>query len=142
MQQTYAATADLYAGFWRRLAAFIIDWLIIVIPTAIVFAPFGVNDFQNGRYTGFGLLRSLIYLAYFALMESSSYQATLGKMALGIKVTDIDGNKLTFARALGRNAAKYISAIICLVGFIIAAFTARKQALHDLIAGTYVIYSK
>lgn len=140
MQQTYAATANLYAGFWRRFAAIIIDGLVVGIPLAIILAPFGGNNFSSGGgYTGFGLLRSLIYLAYFALMESSSYQATLGKMALGIKVTDINGSKLTFARALGRNAAKYISAIICLIGFIIAAFTERKQALHDLIASTLVV---
>lgn len=139
MQQTYAVAASPYAGFWRRFAAIIIDGLVVGIPLSIVFAPFGGNDITHGSYTGFGLLRSLIYLAYFALMESSSYQATLGKMALGIKVTDIDGNKLTFARALGRNAAKYISAIICLIGFIIAAFTERKQALHDLIASTLVV---
>lgn len=139
MQQTYAATADLYAGFWRRAAAIIIDGLVVGIPLAIVFAPFGGNNINGGGYTGFGLLRALIYLAYFALMESSSYQATVGKMALGIKVTDIDGNKLTLGRALGRNAAKYISALICFIGFILAAFTQRKQALHDMIASTLVV---
>jgi len=139
MQQTYAAPASLYAGFWRRLAAIIIDGLIVGIPTAIILAPFGGNTFNNGSYTGFGLLRSLIFLAYFALMESSSYQATLGKMALGIKVTDVDGNRLTLGRALGRNAAKYISTLICFIGYIMAAFTERKQALHDMIASTLVV---
>jgi uncharacterized RDD family membrane protein YckC len=139
MQQTYAVAESPYAGFWRRFAAIIIDGLVVGIPLGIIFAPFGGNNFNGSGYTGFGLLRSLVFLAYFALMESSSYQATLGKMALGIKVTDIDGNKLTFGRALGRNAAKFISTIICFIGYILAAFTERKQALHDMIASTLVV---
>jgi len=139
MQQTYAVAASPYAGFWRRLVALIIDGLAVGIPLSIIFAPFGGNNFQSGGYTGFGLLRSLVFLAYFALMESSSYQGTLGKMALGLKVTDVDGNKLTFGRALGRNAAKFISTLICFIGYIMAAFTQRKQALHDMIASTLVV---
>ena len=76
---------------------------------------------------------------YFALLESSPKQATLGKMALGIKVTDLDGNRISFGRATGRFFAKIISGVILMIGYIMAAFTAKKQALHDIIASTLVI---
>jgi uncharacterized RDD family membrane protein YckC len=75
---------------------------------------------------------------YEAAMESSSKQATLGKMVFGMRVTDLAGNRISFARATGRHFAKYISAMILLVGYIMAGFTQNKQALHDMIAGTLV----
>jgi uncharacterized RDD family membrane protein YckC len=75
---------------------------------------------------------------YEASMESSSRQATVGKMALGLKVTDLEGRRISFARASGRHFAKYISGMILLIGYIMAGFTERKQALHDMIAGTLV----
>jgi uncharacterized RDD family membrane protein YckC len=59
-------------------------------------------------------------------------------MALSMKVTDLQGNRISFARATGRHFAKYISAMILLIGYIMAGFTERKQALHDMIAGTLV----
>ena len=79
---------------------------------------------------------------YFALMESSGGQATLGKMAVGIVVTDTDGKRITFAKATGRFFGKFLSAAILLVGFIMAGFTDRKQALHDYLAGTLVVVGK
>ena len=72
-------------------------------------------------------------------MESSSLQATLGKMIFGMKVTDLNGNRISFARATGRHFAKYLSSMILFIGYIMAGFTERKQALHDMIAGTLVI---
>ncbi len=76
---------------------------------------------------------------YFALMESSSRQATLGKMLVGIMVTDLDGGRISFGRATGRHFAMILSALTCYIGFVMAAFTERKQALHDMIAGTLVV---
>jgi uncharacterized RDD family membrane protein YckC len=75
---------------------------------------------------------------YEAAMESSSKQATVGKMALGLKVTDLEGRRISFARATGRHFAKLISGMILLIGYIMAGFSQRKQALHDMIAGTLV----
>ena len=72
-------------------------------------------------------------------MESSSRQATLGKMALGLKVSDLKGNRISFARASGRHFAKIVSGMILLIGYIMAGFTNRKQALHDMIAETLVL---
>jgi uncharacterized RDD family membrane protein YckC len=72
-------------------------------------------------------------------MLSSEWQATVGKRAMSIAVTGMDGGRISFARATGRHFAKWISACLLGVGFIMAAFTAKKQALHDLIAETLVV---
>ena len=86
-----------------------------------------------------GITSLIIQWLYFALMESSSRQATLGKMALGLKVTDMRGNRVTFARATGRYFGKIVSGLILNIGYIMAAFTERKQALHDMMANCLVI---
>ena len=72
-------------------------------------------------------------------MESSVKRATLGKMALGIAVTDVDGRRITFMRATGRHFAKMISGLILLIGYLMAAWTKKKQGLHDILAGTLVV---
>ena len=76
---------------------------------------------------------------YHTMMESSRHQATLGKMALGIKVTDLNGARISFARANGRFFGKWISSMIMNIGYLMAAFTEKKQALHDILAGCLVI---
>jgi len=75
---------------------------------------------------------------YEAFMLSSPYQATLGKMIFGMKVTDLNGNRISFARATGRHFAKWLSTLILWIGFIMVGFTDRKQGLHDMLAGTLV----
>ncbi|MCM2987897.1 RDD family protein [Bacillus safensis] len=90
-------------------------------------------------YIGAILIGIVVTWLYYAIMESSKLQGTLGKMALGIKVTKITGEKITFGRATGRFFAKgFLSSILC-IGYIIAFFTEKKQALHDLIASTIVV---
>jgi uncharacterized RDD family membrane protein YckC len=118
-----------YAGFFTRFVAYIIDSLVLLIPELI--AVFVCGSFS------FFIIMGISWL-YFSLMESSDLQATLGKTAMGIVVTDLNGNKISFGKATGRYFSKYISAIILLIGYIIAAFDGRKQALHDKIAGTLV----
>jgi len=76
---------------------------------------------------------------YFALMEASAKQATLGKLALGIKVTDEAGNRVSFGRATGRFFSKILSGMILCIGYIMIAFTKKKQGLHDILAGTLVV---
>jgi uncharacterized RDD family membrane protein YckC len=136
----------MYAGFWRRLAALLIDSLIagaagflVGFVIGIVVVASGGGDLDGGWSALINVVSVFGWFLYFALMESSSHQATIGKIGLGIQLTDIDGNRLSFGRALGRNLAKLISAVILYIGFILAAFTERKQALHDMIAGTLVV---
>ena len=80
-----------------------------------------------------------IQILYFTFMESSKYQATIGKIALGLIVTDINGGKLDFSKAFIRNICKIISNVTMLIGYIMAGFTEKKQALHDMIASTLVV---
>ena len=87
----------------------------------------------------FGFFEIVVVWLYHALMESSSYQATLGKMALGLKVTDSNGQQISFLTATGRYFAKIISALICCIGFMMAGWTQQKQGLHDMMAGTLVV---
>ena len=71
--------------------------------------------------------------------QRSPWQATLGKKAIGIQVTDLDGERISLARALGRYFAKILSGLILYVGFFMAGWTRRKQGLHDMVAGTLVV---
>ena len=141
-----------YAGFWIRLLAFIIDFLIlglIVWPlAAIIAAAIGLAGGAVMMPTiGIHLVRAVVGSAfnlcigwlYGAGLESSSKQATIGKMALGLKVTDEQGNRISFLRATARHFSKILSAMILFIGFFMIGFTQRKQGLHDIIAGTLVI---
>jgi len=115
--------------------AAILGAMISLAGGAVDMPRFGIHMVSFIISGTIGMLGSWIYEA---AMESSSKQATVGKMALGLKVTDLEGRRISFARATGRHFAKFISGMIFLVGYIMAGFTQRKQALHDMIAGTLV----
>ena len=133
-----------YAGFWLRFVAVIIDVIILSIISAILGGILGGAMEAAGAdpKTIFGisqLLGLIVGIIYFCGMESSARQATFGKSLLGLRVTDLDGNRISFLRALGRYFAKILSGITLCIGYFMAGFTARKQALHDMIASTLVI---
>ena len=119
-----------YAAFWERFVAQVIDAVIISVATGTVFTA----TFGAGMAIGF-----FAPWLYEAFMTSSEWQATVGKRVMSIVVTDLNGNRMSFARATGRHFAKYISVFLLGIGFVIAAFTAKKQALHDMIAETLVM---
>jgi uncharacterized RDD family membrane protein YckC len=142
-----------YAGFWLRAVALLIDATLVYIVVVGAEALVGYLSGQNlglrsemSRKAPFGpgfalrlSISTAIHWLYWAGLESSAFQATLGKMALGLKVTDLNGDPISFARATGRYFAKFISALILCIGFMMAGWTAKKQALHDLMAGTLVV---
>ena len=136
-----------YAGFLRRWAALFLDQLILVIPLGLLVGLVSVVLVgSNPNTRSVLLMEGLFYLAwllaaplYYAGMESSTGQATLGKRVLGIKVTDNDGRRLGFGHALGRWFAAALSYLTFYIGFLMAAFTDRKRALHDMVAGTLVV---
>ncbi len=152
-----------YAGFWLRFVALIIDAIVIYCAQAFLIVPIlalvGINFASNianadsmsqselagsifsfiAALSGLIFLLYAILILYYSLMESSKYQATLGKMALGLKVTDMNGSKLDFGKAFVRNLCKIISSFIFYIGYLLAAFTEKKQALHDMIASTLVV---
>jgi uncharacterized RDD family membrane protein YckC len=139
-----------YGGFWIRVVAAIIDAIIlrvVVAPVGMIFGGLGMAGMMSGiPHVGLSLLGGGVTFIlvlfgswlYEAFMESSSYQATLGKMIFGMKVTDLNGNRISFERATGRHFAKWLSAMILFIGYIMVGFTDRKQGLHDLLAGTLV----
>lgn len=133
-----------YPGFWSRFAAAFLDGIILLIISIVagfalglILGAAGMGAQQVGSIGN--LLGILIGWLYYAYQESSPKQATIGKQAFGMKVTDLNGNPISFARATGRHFAKWLSSIILLIGYIMAAFTEKKQALHDMIAGTLVV---
>ena len=127
-----------YAGFWIRAIAYSIDCIILFIPLSVLFIAMKNADAQAAEGVG-NIAAILLVWMYFSLMESSDYQATLGKKVLGLKVVDYKGQKISFLRATGRYFAKSISARPFFLGFFIAGLSERKQALHDTIAGCLVI---
>jgi len=150
-QQAFAPVARVgYGGFWIRVVATIVDAIIlrvVVSPIRMIFGGLGLAGMISGvphvglAFLGGGVtLIALVFGSwlYEALMESSSYQATLGKMIFGMKVTDLSGNRISFERATGRHFAKWLSGMILGIGYIMVGFTDRKQGLHDLLAGTLV----
>jgi uncharacterized RDD family membrane protein YckC len=152
----YPVAGVQYGGFWIRVVAAIIDTVVVrvvIFPFKAMFGlgslaagGFGMHDYSHPLAWPFlifggGVLALITICAswlYGALMESSSYQATLGKMIFGMKVTDLHGNRIDFLRATGRHFAKILSLLLLCIGFIMVGFTERKQGLHDMLAGTLV----
>jgi len=132
-------STTMYAGFWRRFAAWILDGLLLSLVTLPFTVQFGVSIAEASRRSASSTISLVVGWLYFALMESSAKQATVGKMALGIIVTDLDGRRIGFGRATGRYFAKILSALTLGIGFLMAGFTERKQALHDMVASCLVI---
>jgi uncharacterized RDD family membrane protein YckC len=135
-----------YAGFWKRVAASVIDGFVIGIPIAIILAIFGglfgggfgglQDPFNPGETVASYVLTALVF-AWFH--SSAGLMATPGKLAIGIKVVRTDGEKISFLRGFGRYWAYLLSGLILCIGLIMAAFTERKQGLHDLMCDTLVV---
>lgn len=157
------AALDDYAGFWKRVAAYILDALVLWIPNTILSTMLGASKaaeaymqaklaagddpqmalqaldaYMHALWPAL-IAQTIVSWLYFALCESSAWQGTVGKLALGIRVTDMDGKRIGFGRATGRYFAKIISAFTLCIGFLMVAWTQRKQGLHDLLAQTLVL---
>ncbi len=153
-----------YAGIWRRIAAQTIDLLIIyavalltgkslfsIAIDVLLYFPkwFQWLSLDPDRYlsenalllwTGTGIIMATIYyVIYSASFQSSKFMATPGKWILRIKVTDLNGKRISFARALIREIAKLISCLFCFFGFIVAAHSRKKQSLYDMISACLVV---
>ncbi len=159
-----------FGGFWARFLAYIIDKILLGIFETAIFIivaliigmaiPFINEPDTGGRFVHFvmqtdyhyydfysigflglfGIISLVVEWLYFALLQSSPKQATFGKAALGLIVVDENFGQISFGRATVRYFSKYISGLVLYIGYIMAAFTREKRALHDIIAGTYVVY--
>ncbi|WP_322520561.1 RDD family protein [Guyparkeria halophila] len=133
-----------YGGFWKRLLAYLVDWLVLVVIVVVVAVLGAILLVAGGASEGWagpfgnvvGLIGGWFYYAFF---ESSAWQATPGKRLLGMKVVDRQGAQIGFWRATGRHFGKILSAFILLIGFLMIAFTRRKQGLHDIMASCLVV---
>lgn len=142
-----------YAGFWLRFVAYIIDGLILSAVILVLMFPLVPVFFRNGMPVGQpeALPALLVFMGwtwllgifgvwiYYALFESSTWQATPGKRVLGLYVCNLQGRRISFARATGRYFAKFLSMVILYIGFIMAGFTEKKQALHDMVTDCLVL---
>jgi uncharacterized RDD family membrane protein YckC len=132
-----------YAGFWRRFAAWFLDAVLLNLVGMLISFSLGVNpwgEFEFGpAYFGSLLANLVIAWLYSAFMESSAMQATVGQLALSIKVTNLDGHRIGFGRATARHFSQILSAMILGIGYLMIAFTEKKQALHDMIAGCLLV---
>lgn len=139
--------AGMYGGFWMRVAAYVLDSLIISVVFFVLFFLLALmlphrSTVDTQPQVMPMVVAVLVILAtwlYFPLWESSVKQATPGKQALGLRVTDENGNRLGFWHAFGRFLGKIVSGMIFNIGYMMAGWTSRKQALHDLMAGTFVV---
>jgi len=145
VEDSTLSQAVVYSGFWRRVAASLIDSVILGVVGAILGIVLGVamvsggtDDTEVVELTG-NVVGIFLGWLYYALMESSSKQATIGKMVMGIKVTDLEGNQISFARASGRHFGKIISSLILAIGYLMMLWTEKKQTLHDKMAGCLVV---
>jgi len=148
----YASTAVVsgqdvvYAGFWKRYAAYFIDYIlltVVTLPLSMIINVMGVSSGNEGVQVALTLvvmlLSMVISIGYYAGFHASRGGATLGKMAVGIKVVRGNGERISFLRAFCRYLATIVSSLILMIGFIMAAFTERKQALHDMMCDTLVV---
>ena len=134
-----------YANILLRFVAYLIDATVLMIPSMIVLSmisPPAASSQNLDASRGLALMLLVGSWLYFAIMESSAKGATLGKMLLHLRVTDMKGDRISFARATGRFFAKALGILTLYIGFLMAFFTAKKQALHDLISGCLVVTAK
>jgi uncharacterized RDD family membrane protein YckC len=135
-----------YAGFWIRLGAWFIDWIILAIGTSIIYLPLsfmGIFSFEKPAVFAiiqiFSTILNFIIPAAYESWFVGKYAATPGKMACKLKVVVADSTQVSFARSVGRHFAKYISGLILCIGYIMAGFDDQKRTLHDRICDTRVI---
>lgn len=131
----------LYAGFWRRVLAYLIDALIIGVPIALIelIVRMVLINFGRGVVLLADVPLGLLGWLYFALMESSSRMATIGKIVVGLRVVGEHGARISFLRATGRYFGLLLTDMTFGIGFLICAWTRRKQATHDMISRTFVV---
>ena len=136
-----------FAGFWLRVAACLIDAVVLFVPQEVIDIMIGGggwttrNDDPARLSVAMGA-NLFVWWLYTAVLTSSSWEGTLGKKALGLRVVDINGNRITFLHATGRYLAEFLSSCTLGIGLLMVAFTEKKQALHDMLASTYVVRGK
>ena len=128
-----------YGGFWIRVGAYVVDIMVLLIPSLLINVLLKMSGFSEGVVLVYQVLLSWVYSS---VLHSSSWQATIGKKALGMKVINYSGERISFGRATGRYFASFLSILILGIGLMMVGWTNRKQALHDFMANTLVVKVK
>jgi len=138
----------IYAGFWKRLIAFIID-LVIMMFGSIGFSILTgywfmlSNTVPSDNYIFYKVLFIFSFIffpwVYMVSFETSKYKATVGKLLVGIEVTDVAGNRITILKATGRHFAKIITILTFGLGFLVICITDTRQSIHDILSNTLVL---
>lgn len=128
-----------YASFWERFGASFLDGLVVIAINAFVSYLLEGSFFSEELFGISWFANLAIGWLYYSLQESGKAQATLGKRALNIKVTDTSGGRISFGQATGRHFARYLSMIILFIGYFMMLWDTRKQTLHDKLANTLVV---
>ena len=136
----------MYAGFWRRFWALLIDVIVTYFPIATVRVLLGLSpsasfDPQQPAAWWAAAFEILIDWLYAAFLISSRWRATLGQAVMDLHVTDLNGDRISFARATARYLAQILNLVTLGFGLLLQVFSARRQALHDLVSGTVVVRS-
>jgi len=135
-----------YAGFWIRFLAWFIDWLVLGVAGFVIGFVLGVTAALLGYRASLGVIgygqAILVAWLYYSFLHSSRAQASLGMMATGLSVVGADGMRIGFGRATGRYFASVLSGLLCFMGYLMIAFTARHRGLHDMMARTYVVRAR
>jgi uncharacterized RDD family membrane protein YckC len=165
LQRAADVSATRYSSFWIRVGAFLLDYIILLVPFTVLAQVMGVltaaqevvlkisaggdmlqaADAYGEVARPWTMLTIALGFIYYAAFEASAWQATPGKRICGIHVTDVQGARLTPLRSVGRNAVRLTNIVMPLIPFIsymAVAWTAKKQGLHDLLAGTLVVTGK
>jgi uncharacterized RDD family membrane protein YckC len=129
-ESPFNSTTTFYAPLGKRLLAFILDLIILVIPSSIAGHIIPIVG---------GII---VLFLYGPILESSEIKATLGKHLVGIQVVDMMGRKISLRMAVLRNVLKFVSSVLLFIGFFFAIFTRKKQTLHDLLSDTLVVYGR
>ncbi|MCG8345837.1 MAG: RDD family protein [Chlorobiales bacterium] len=140
--------ATQFGGFWIRVGAYFIDAVVLMIPVLLISflyrsVTLAADEMEQAivEFMDFSL-KTIVWWVYCAVLHSSKWQATVGKKVVGLKVVDEKGNRISFGRATGRYFATFLSTLILGIGYLMVGWTKKKQGLHDMIAGTYVIRSE
>lgn len=142
---TTGAATFVYGGFWRRAVGLLVDELVLFFPGAVLRVVLGLDAMGSGSdWSGpteaWALAATVaLAMAYHAVLASSAFEGTLGQRLLDLRVCDAGGRRLSFARALARSFAYWMSPLTCGLGWLIMLWTPRRQALHDLVCGTLVV---
>jgi uncharacterized RDD family membrane protein YckC len=130
-----------YAGFWKRVAALIIDMIILWIPLSFftkALSNFGIDD--NTQLIIDLSFQIVVWALYYGILESSSRQATFGKHLFGLRVMSDNGERLSFLRAMSRHLCQYIAGIPLGLGIFMVGWTKKKQGLHDIMTKSIVVF--